>query len=412
MSFEFFIGRRYLRARQKPAFISLITVLSTAGVAVGVMTLIVVLAVMAGFESSLKSHILGIESHLLLLRHGGVFSDYRRIAEHVKNTEGVKTAEPFVYTQVMLRSKSGLSGAILRGIQPEATSRAIINAADVSPLQNLTPRPVENSKIVPPGIILGKALAGNLKVTKGDTVFMISSQRMGAAKAQVPAMRRFLVRGIFESGMHDYDTSLAYIHLSDAQDILRLGDAVTGIEVWVKDIYQARQIAEKVAEDLGFPYWTRDWMQMNRNLFAMLKLQKTVLFIILTLIVFVAAFNIASALIMMVTTKIRDIAILKAMGATDKSIRKIFVFKGMVIGAVGTTVGICLGFALCILLKHYQFVELPGDVYFFTTTLPVRIEALDVSLVTFAALAICFLATLYPAHQASRLAPVAGIRYG
>jgi lipoprotein-releasing system permease protein len=189
-------------------------------------------------------------------------------------------------------------------------------------------------------------------------------------------------------------------------------EAVTGIEVRVKDIYHANEISKKIIATLGFPYWARDWMQMNKNLFTALKLEKTVMFIILTLIVLVAAFNIASTLIMTVMEKTRDIAILKAMGARDKSIRKIFVFKGVIIGSVGTVLGVAFGFVLCTLLKHYKIIELTGDIYYFTTTLPVRLEALDVFIIVAATMGICFLATLYPAHQASKLNPVEAIRYG
>jgi lipoprotein-releasing system permease protein len=224
-------------------------------------------------------------------------------------------------------------------------------------------------------------------------------------------MKRFKVAGLFESGMYEYDKSLAYIHLNEAQKILRMGDSVTGIEVRVNDIYDASNIAETIAAGLGFPYWAKDWMRMNRNLFSALKLEKTVMFIILALIVLVAAFNIASTLIMMVMGKTRDIAILKAMGATDSSIRKIFIFKGMIIGFVGTALGVCMGFILCKLLEKYKFIELPGDVYYIST-LPVRLESSMVFLIAAASMMICFIATLYPAHQASRLNPVEAIRYG
>jgi len=211
--------------------------------------------------------------------------------------------------------------------------------------------------------------------------------------------------------MYEYDRSLAFINIKDAQKILRMGDSVNGIEVRVNDIYNARNIAGRIVKELGFQYWARDWMQMNQNLFSALKLEKTVMFIILALIVLVAAFNIASTLIMMVMEKTRDIAILKAMGATDKSIRKIFVFKGIVIGSIGTIFGVCLGLILCTVLKYYQFIELPGDVYYITT-LPVKLKFLDVVMIASAAMAISFLATLYPASQASKLDPVEAIRYG
>jgi len=411
MSFEYFIGGRYLRAKQKETFISFITMLSIAGVTVGVMALIVVIAVMTGFESDLKNRILGIESHVVIMRHGSNFSDYHKILGQVVNTNGVEAATPFIYTQIMLRSSSGVSGAVLRGIDPESAGR-VIKVLESSALLNIKKmyRGKDTTGSVP-GVILGKELARNMGLGMGDAVYLISSRGMISPMGYLPAMKRFQVAGLFESGMYEYDGSLAYIHLRDAQKILHMEDSVTGIEVRVSDIYNARHIADKILADVGFPYWARDWMQMNHNLFSALKLEKTVMFIILALIVLVAAFNIASTLIMMVMGKTKDIAILKAMGAMDGSIRKIFIFKGMVIGFMGTTLGVCLGFIMCKLLEKYKFIELPGDVYYIST-LPVRLEALDVFIIAAAAMVICFVATLYPARQASKLNPVEAIRYG
>jgi len=411
MSFEYFIGRRYLRAKSKQSFISLITILSTAGIAVGVMALIVVIAVMSGFESDLKSRILGGQSHIVLMRHGGQFTDYRKILKDVEKIDGVKSATPVIYTQVMLRASSRVSGAVLRGIDPESAGR-VIKTLDKISLHNPKTGMDESPDNNVPGIVLGKELANNLGVGIGDTIYLISPRGMISPIGHLPAMKRFRVSGFFESGMYDYDGSFAYINIEQAQKILRMGNSVSGIEIRVGNMYKAREIAQKIVSSLGFPFWARDWMQMNQNLFTALKLEKTVMFIILTLIVLVAAFNIASTLIMMVMEKTRDIAILKAMGATDKSIKKIFVFKGMVIGTVGTIFGVILGFVLCTILKHYKIAELTGDIYYFTTKLPVRLEFFDVFIIVIAALVICFLATIYPARQASRLDPVEAIRYG
>jgi len=412
MSFEYFIGRRYLRAKQKQAFISLITILSISGVTVGVMALIVVIAVMSGFESDLKSRILGGQSHVVLMRYGGTLSDYRRVIKDVEKTPGVEAATPFIYTQIMLRSSSGISGAVLRGVDPESAGRVIKSLDRISFQDGSNVSQGQKKKIALPGIILGKELAKNIGVSKGEMVFLISPTGTLSPIGHIPAMRRFKVTGFFESGMYEFDGSFAYINIVDAQKMLRMGDTVTGIEVRVKDIYQAKNISERIVKQLGFPFWAKDWMQMNKNLFTALKLEKTVMFVILTLIVLVAAFNIASTLIMMVMGKKKDIAILKAMGATDRSIRKIFVFKGMVIGTIGTILGVCLGFILCTLLKHYNIIELTGDIYYFTTTLPVKLEVLDVFLIVTATMVVCFFATLYPAHKASKLHPVEAIRYG
>lgn len=409
MSFEFFIGGRYLRAKQKQAFISLITVLSIAGVTVGVMALIVVIAVMAGFEADLKSRILSVESHVVVQRHMSPFSDYARVLDSVTHLDGVVAATPFIHSQIMARSGAGVAAALLRGVDP-ASAHRVTQTLDTGILEKLT-RPFSPNAAGGPGIILGKVLADNLGVMAGEGIQLISPRGMLSPVGHVPSMKRFEVRGVVESGMYDFDATLAYVTLSDAQQMLRMGDSITGIEVRVEDVYHADIIRKKIIETLGFPYWARDWMQKNHNFFSALKLEKTVMFIILTLIVLVAAFNIASSLIMMVMEKKKDIAILKAMGATDGSIRKIFIFKGMIIGIIGTTLGSCFGFGLCTLLARYQFVELPGDVYYLTT-LPVRLELLDVVSIVGAALVICFLATLYPARQAARLDPVEAIRYG
>jgi len=411
MAFEYFIGARYLRARQTQSFISLITILSVAGVTVGVMALIVVIAVMAGFESDLKTRILGIESHLVVRRHGEPISGYREINSRVASLPGVAAATPIVNDQIMLRSAAGVSGAVVRGIDTE-TVGGVISVLTPEILSELQKAHRDTGPVfIPPGIILGKELGRKLGVIVGDMVFIISPRGMLSPAGHMPTMRRFKVVGFFESGMYEFDGSLSYINLAEAQQILRMPEAVSGIEVRLNDIYQAEKIAAKIDDELGFPYWTRTWMQMNKNLFSALKLEKTVMFIILALIVLVAAFNIASSLIMMVMEKTRDVAILKAMGATNQSVRKIFVFKGLVIGTLGTALGVIFGFVLCWVLEKYKFIELPGDVYYITT-LPVRLEVLDVVMIAVAAIAICFLATLYPAGQAAKLDPVDAIRYG
>ena len=412
MSLELFISYRFLKARKKKGFISLITMLSTAGVAVGVMVLIVVIAVMSGFDSDLKSRLLGVEPHVWLMRHGGALSDYSRVIEQMKHIKGVKTAEPFVYSQVMLRGKKGVTGAAIRGIPIEITERNISCVDNVSIQHKYISHDSGSLETRLPGIFLGKGLAEKIGGDEGDVVYLTSFRKMSSTITHLPEMRPFKVTGIYETGLHEYDSSMAYLHIKNAQDILKMGDAASGIEVWVDDIYKADEIADRLGDILGYPYWARSWVYMNKNLFSMLKLQKTVMFIILILIILVAAFNVASALIMMVMGKTKDIAILKTMGVTNKSIRKIFVFKGTIIGAIGTATGLFGGFSLCTLLKHYQFIELPADVYLFATTLPVKVEALDVLMITVASMLICFIATLYPAYYASRLDPVKGIRVG
>ena len=412
MAFEYFIGGRYLRARQKQAFINLITILSIAGVTVGVMALIVVIAVMTGFEADLKSRILGGQSHVIVMRHGGAFTEYRRVMQSVEKIDGVEAATPFIYSQGMLRSKSNISGAVIRGIDPQSVGKVMTTLKNVSLPADSGLGSQHKDQPVVPGIVLGRELARNLGVVKGNIIYLISPAGMLSPIGHVPAMKQFKVSGFFESGMYDFDNSFAFIHLKDAQKILRMGDAVSGIEVRVTDVYNAHEIAGTIIDEIQFPHYARDWIQRNKNLFRALKVERFVMFVILTLIILVAAFNIASTLIMMVMGKTRDIAILKAMGATEKSIRKIFVFNGMVIGLIGTGLGVILRLLLCIGLKHYDIYELTGDIYYFTTNLPVKLEVFNVLAIISAALVICFLATLYPARQAAKLNPVDAIRYG
>ncbi len=407
MAVEFFIGRRYLRSKQKQAFISLITILSIAGVTVGVMALIIVIAVMAGFESDLKERMISVESHLVLQRHLAPFTEYEQILNTVIAEPGVEAATPFVLSQIMLRAATGVSGGLLRGVDLASATDVIQHLQTDLLASHMAKR--ETNPDLPPGLLLGKELAGNLGIAVGDTVHLISPRGMISPIGHVPAMKRFQVVGLFESGLYEYDAALAFVSLEDAQKMLRMQGAVTGIEIRVTDIYNVQKIREQLIEKLGFPYWAKDWMQKNSNLFSALKLEKTVMFIILALIVMVAAFNIASSLIMMVMEKKKDIAILRTMGATNQQIRRIFVFKGMAIGAIGTSLGAVLGIALCGLLARYRFIELPSDVYYITT-LPVQLQWLDVLSIALAALGICFLATIYPARQASKLDPVEAIR--
>ncbi len=411
MAFEYYVGGRYLRSRQKHAFISFITFLSMAGIMVGVMALIIVIAVMSGAESYFKTQILGVESHIIVRRHGGAIQDYPELVDQIKALPDVTSVAPFVYTQVMLRSSSGISGAVLRGIDPVAAPNQIKGYSESMLEQKLRPQSVSGGEVTVPGIVLGKELAASLGAGQGSMIYLISPKGMMSPVGHMPTMKRFEVTGFFESGFYEYDASLAYINLKTAQQLLKIDDAVTGLGIRVDDIYKAGDISRNISEKIGYPYWTIDWMQMNQSFFSALKLEKKAMFIILTLIILVAAFNIASTLIMMVMGKTRDIAILKTMGATDRSIWKIFAYKGMVIGMIGTVLGTVLGVIVCIVLKHYRFIELPGDVYYFKT-LPVQLEGMDVLTIVAAALVICFLSTLYPAYKAARYNPVEALRYG
>lgn len=400
-----------MRSRHKQAFISFITVLSMAGVTVGVMALIIVIAVMSGAESYFRSKILGVEPNVIIRRHGGTIKDYANLVERIRKEPDVVAISPFIDTQAMLKSRNSLSGAVVRGVDPGASGTEIMGMKREDIQKALAPGAGTGDRPAFPGIVIGRELADRLGVSEGSPLYIISPSGLLSPVGFMPIMKRFTVTGIFSSGFYEYDASLAYINLAAAQKLLRVSGAVTAIGVKLRHIYKADEFAGKISGKLGFPYWAVDWMDLNRNFFSALKLEKTAMFIILTLIILVAAFNIASTLIMMVMSKTRDIAILKAMGATERSIRKIFVLSGLFIGMIGTGLGTVLGVVGCLLLKHYKFIHLPGDVYYFTT-LPVKLEWTDILSIVAAAMAICFISTLYPAKRAASQDPAEALRYG
>ena len=407
MSFESFIARRYLKVQHQRRFISLITVLAAFGVAVGVMVLVVVIAVMSGFQSELKKRILGIEAHMLVMRHNGWIENYTHVAEEIDRVPGVERAAPFVYGQGMLRAAGGVSGIVLRGIEPDHTLVDVKTEGGTGLGQMLTPDP----GVLEPPMVLGAVLADKLKLSVGDSAMLMVVGGRQSNVRQLPRMHRIKVVGLFDTGMHQYDGSMGFVRMHDLQAMIGVPDLATGIEVRVKDPDDVETVCESVTSALGYKYWCNQWKQMHRNLFSMLALQKIMMYVILTLIIVVAAFNVSSALIMMVREKTKDIAILKAMGATQASLRRIFLGKGLVIGSVGICLGVGAGLLVCLLLARYEFIDLPGDVYFLTT-LPVQIEAMDLVSIVLGTLLICIFASLYPAKQASRMNPVDAIRYG
>lgn len=417
MRYELFIGLRYLRAKRKEAFISLITVISMLGVMIGVMTLNIVLSVMTGFEEDLRDRILGFNPQVVVLSFNGTISDYEGVVQRAAQVPGVAAAAPFIYGQVMLSAQQNVTGAVVRGVTPASEGvidlQRHLKEGEVRELGKLHEVPLDEGKngtVELPGIIVGKDVARQLGLVLGDPVNVISPIATPTAVGMVPRVKRFVVVGVFDSGMAEYDASLVYMELANAQQFFDLNDTVTGIEVRVTDVYRAKEVATRISAALGFPYRVRDWMEVNHNLFSALKLEKTVYFIVLLLIVLVAAFNIVATLIMVVMEKRKDIAILKSMGATRAGVGRIFIFKGMIVGVVGTLIGNLGGYVACWALKRYQFIELPKDV-FYVNTLPVKMYPEYFAAVTLASLLICLLATVYPARQAARLAPVDVIRY-
>lgn len=407
--FETFVAFRLLRGvRRQKGFISLSTTFSIAGVAVGVMALIVVIGVMTGFDEDLKKKILSVNPQIIVLSSGGRVANYQEVAARIKAIPGVETVQPYLYTPVMFTTPGTISGGMLRGLDA-----SVLKAGGPQGLQLregsfalLTAAPPGE----PPPVAVGNELAKRLNLKVGDYFNLFVPRGTLTPMGQLPRLKVFRVAAVFHSGMYEFDNSLVYISLPAIQELLGFGDRVTGLEVTLKDIYAAQEMGKTIAAHLGQGFYTRDWIQMNYSLFSALKLEKIAMFVILTLIILVAAFGIASTLFMMVMRKTKEIAILKSMGATRQSVMRIFVLEGLLIGSLGTGLGLFLGLVLCALLKHYQFIQLPRDVYLIST-LPVKVQTLDVALIVGAALMISFLATLYPAWQASRLDPVEAIRY-
>ena len=407
MFFELFLGLRYLKAKRKQAFISVITIISVVGVMVGVMALIIVLSVMNGFREDLMSKILGVNAHLWVLNYDGAFSGYEKVMEEVDQTADVVAATPFIYSQVMVDSLGNVSGAYLRGLDTKTAGRVIgietmVKDGSIYSLDKTYDRL--------PGIIIGSELAVRIGVRPGETLNMISPQGKLTPLGRVPNSRKYRVTAIFDSGMFEYDANIVFVSLREAQDFLGMENMVTGLEVKVTDIYEADRIGRAISAKLGHPFWTKDWKLMNRSLVSALKLEKLTMFVILTMIVLVGALNIISTLVMVVMEKNRDMAILRAMGSTSRSIMNIFMFQGLLVGIIGTLAGLGSGLGICHLLAKYKFITLPSDVYYIST-LPVKVESGDVLFVTLSAVVISFLATLYPSWHASRSKPVEALRY-
>lgn len=402
--YEWFISRRYLRAKHKQGFISLISFISVAGITVGVIALMVVLAVYSGFTDGLRDQILGVNSHIIVQKYGGVISDYDDTREQVLTVQDVTGATPYLYAQTLLSSAYGGSGVVLRGIEPKTAENVVGLSKQMiaGSIHDLTKE--ENSRV--PAIILGKVLAGDLRVTVGDKVRLIAPSGPLTPMGVIPKIKTCMVSGLFETGMYEYDATLAYMSLGDVQTFLGEGDIAHGIEVTVKyeRLNQADKVGADIIERVGRGFIAKDWMSMNRNLFAAFKLEKIGMFICLTLIILVAALNIISALIMVVMEKGRDIAILKSMGATSGSIMKIFFLQGLVIALTGTTLGVLGGLGLCKLLSKYQFIELPSNVYPMTT-LPIKVLPTDVLIIAVSSIVITLAATLYPSWKASKVQP-------
>ena len=432
--FETFVALRYMRGRKASAGVSVVTGLTIFGVTLGVWTLVVVLSVMAGFEADLQDKILGANSHIVVLSYTNEIEDWEQVASKINEIDGVTGVTPFVYTEFMLRSDHARVGAIFKGIDPGTVGdvTALLDNISLGPngrietaeearilLDHLDdPEPPSGGLIAPedrtdkrlPGILIGTEMQAQLRVAVGDVVQAVSPlSEPGPLGSMAARIVEYEVAGIFHSGMYEYDTKFTYVTLASARSFLRMDNSVTGLEVKVGDIYAAPKIAGLIGAKLQYPFWTRDWQKMNEPLFAALKLEKVVMGIILTFIVAVASMNIISTLIMLVIEKRREIAIMKAMGAGRFDLLRLFVVDGLLVGFIGTVMGLGAGLVTCFALERWHFIKLESDVYY-VDTLPVHVSPGLIAAVAGIAIAISFAATLFPAWEGSSLDPVEGLR--
>lgn len=407
LPFELFLGLRYLRAHGQRANLSLFVWIGVGGVFLGVAALIVVLAVMTGFQDGIRDKIISANPHLLVFgTTPGGLADADAVAERIRAMPGVRTAAPFVLQQALFTTAAGgAHGGLVRG--EELTMGAVV--ADLrTQLRSGSLRPLVDGQ---PSILLGVELARMLGVVVGDQVTVISPKGAVTAVGMVPKMRRYTVAGTVEVGMYEYDSSVAYLALPAARDFADLpAGGVTGIEVKLVDPFDAKPIAARISRELGFTFWVRDWIDMNRNLFAALQLEKLALFVIVTIIVLVAAFAIIGHLVLLVAEKRKEIGILKAIGASASSITTAFLGVGMAIGVAGTVAGSLVGLALIWIQNTYKIIRLAGDVYQIDY-LPMKLTRTDFLLVVGATLLLSFLATILPARRAGGLVPVDVLRY-
>ena len=408
MNFELFIALRYIFALRRQSFIGIISLFAVCGVALGVAALIVVIGVMNGFTKDLRDKILGVNAHVLVSAFSGGIRDYQKLADLCREVPGVSGVTPFVYSEVMLSARGGVKGVVLRGIEPGTADQVLSITRD---MVSGSVNDLEDRDDLP-GVIIGAEMAKRLGLEVGALVNLLSPTGTPSAVGFTPKVKVFRVAGIFKTGMFEYDATLGYVTVGAARSLLGFkGDIVSGLEVRLADVYAAGTVSDQIRAKLhDYPIFVRNWQEMNANLFAALELEKTAMFIILAMIVLVGSFSIVTMLVMLVMQKTKDIAVLMAMGADERNIRRIFIYQGSFIGAVGTALGYAIGLPVALLLKKYQFIKLPSDVYP-VDYLPVRLEFLDMLLIGVAALALCYRSTIYPARRAAALKPSDALRY-
>ena len=405
MKFERFVALRYL-TRRKGLFAIITTLIGVAGVSVGVAALITTLSVMNGFQSDIKEKVIGAQSHILVFGRMSAAS-YPKHIQAIEQIPLVEAAAPHIYGQAILSYDGQSVGLVVRGLDPDKEKK-INNLNDSLTEGSFTPDWAEDA---PAPLVLGTELAYSLGAQVGDDVVLISPQSISTSAGMFPKMKKFRVSGLLRTGYYEFDNTIAYTTLPHASDFLGLKGGVTGVAVKLHNLNQADQAAEEIRQAIGYGYTVRTFAQLNSTLYAALKLEKAVMFIILFLIIIVASLNIAGNLILLGTEKLRDIGLMRAMGASPKMIRKVFMWEAMAIATLGIFLGIALACLLCWIIATFNIVELPGDIYYLTKV-PVRMEWTDLLAVVGGSYLICFFAGLYPAAKASRVNPTDAIRYG
>jgi len=414
-SLEAHVALRYLRSRDKAGFLSTLAWIALSGVVVGVMALVVALSFASGFERALRDKIIGVNAHLLLLRFDGAVTEVAEVERKIRQIPDVAEAMPFTYHQAMIRSPASATGTVVRGVPPGALvdlagPNLRFPCGGVEALAEGTGAGKAATDGLP-SILLGRAQAESLEVTCGDKVDLISIP-VETSWSDTPkgTLKSYRVAGIFEVGMYEYDASLALVALSEAQEVFGMGEGVTGFEVLLADIGATERAAAEFERVFPPPFWVKTWKEINPNFFSALKLQKAVMFLVLILIILVAGFNIVSTLIMTVIEKRREVAILKAVGATRRAIGNIFLLQGTVMGLAGTALGLLAGYGVCLLAARYPLVRLDPEIYYLSS-LPVETRTAEFVLVGLAAIVLCGAASLYPALKASRLDAAEVLRY-
>jgi lipoprotein-releasing system permease protein len=414
LPFELFVGLRYTRAKRRNHFISFISMTSMIGIALGVAALIVVLSVMNGFQQELRSRILGVASHMQITGPGNQLSDWQFVAGRLQDTPHVEATAPFIMAQGMLSYGSAVQGAVVRGVLPEAESRV----ADIG--EHMRVGALANLRGGAFGIVLGAELAQALGVTVGDKVVLLAPQGQFTPTGLIPRIKQFRVVGVFEIGMYEYDAGLALVHMDDAAVLYRMGDKVSGLRLKLDDMFRAPYMTHDLSLTLGDygRYYVSDWTQQHANFFRAVQMEKRVMFIILALIVAVAAFNIVSTLVMAVTDKRADIAIMRMFGASPRSILQIFIVQGALIGVIGTVAGALIGILVALNIdvivpaieRMFNVQFLAKDVYYISD-LPSQLLWSDVGVVVLLSFLLSLLATLYPSWKAAKTNPAEALRY-